>query len=113
MITLTFILICYGACNNMIYGSVFEGFRKFMAKFGTSGYSLHKLFTCFMCLGTWMGFALSAIMTYFGFAHLTPMGAFGVTNIGLMIFMNGLLSTAGVWIIHTVQEAFERAFNKE
>jgi hypothetical protein len=41
------------------------------------------------------------------------MGAFGVTNIGLMIFMNGLLSTAGVWIIHTIQEAFERAFNKE
>ena len=109
MITLTFILICYGACNNMIYGSVFEGFRKFMAKFGTSGYSLHKLFTCFLCLGTWMGFAISAIMTYFGFAHLTPMGAFGVTNIGLMIFMNGLLSTAGVWIIHQLVESLERS----
>jgi len=93
----------------MIYGSVFEGFRNFMAKFGTSGYSLHKLFTCFLCLGTWMGFAISAIMTYFGFAHLTPMGAFGVTNIGLMIFMNGLLSTAGVWIIHQLVECLERS----
>jgi hypothetical protein len=93
----------------MIYGSVFEGFRKFMAKFGTSGYSLHKLFTCFLCLGTWMGFAISAIMTYFGFPHLTPMGAFGVTNIGLMIFMNGLLSTAGVWIIHQLVESLERS----
>jgi hypothetical protein len=113
MITLTFILICYGACNNMIYGSVFEGFRTFLSRFGTGGYSIHKLFTCFMCLGTWMGFALSAIMVYFGFAKLTPWGSFGITNIGLMIFLNGLLSTAGVWLIHTIQEAFERAFDKE
>jgi hypothetical protein len=66
-----------------------------------------------MCLGTWMGFALSAIMVYFGFANLTPMGSFGITNIGLMIFLNGLLSTAGVWLTHTLQEALERAFNKE
>ena len=49
METLIFILVCYGACNNMIYGSIFEGFRKFLSNFGTSGYSLHKLFTCFMC----------------------------------------------------------------
>ena len=48
MITLLFILICYGACNNMIYGSIFEGFRKWLAKFGTGGYSLHKLFTCWI-----------------------------------------------------------------
>jgi len=113
MISLTFILISYGACNNMIYGSVFEGFRKFMSRFGTSGYSLHKLFTCFMCLGTWMGFALSLIMAHFGFEHLTPMGALGVTNLGLLVFLNGLLTGGGVWLTHTLQEALERAFNKE
>ena len=113
MITLIFTLICYGACNNMIYGSVFEGFRNLLAKFGTGGYSLHKLFNCFMCLGTWMGFAISIIMTYFGYAKLTPMGHYGVENIYLMIFLNGLLSTSGVWLIHTLQEALERAFVKE
>jgi len=112
MITLIFILICYGACNNIIYGSIFEGFRNQLAKLGTSGYSLHKLFTCFMCLGTWMGFAISSILTYFGYHKLTPMGSLGVENIPLMIFLNGLVSTAGVWLIHTIQEAFERAFNK-
>jgi hypothetical protein len=113
MITLIFILVCYGACNNLIYGSVFEGFRKSLAKFGTGGYSLHKLFTCFMCLGTWMGFAVSAILIMFGYSKLTPMGSLGVDNIYLMVFLNGLLSAGGVWLIHTIQETFERAFQKD
>jgi hypothetical protein len=107
MITILFILICYGACNNIIYGSLFEGFRQFLAKFGKGGYSFYKLFTCFMCLGTWMGFAISAIMTYFGYQHLTPMGSIGVDNLYLMIFLNGLVSTGGVWLTHTLQEALE------
>lgn len=112
MITLIFILICYGACNNIIWGSVFEGFRNFLAKFGTSGYSLHKLFTCFMCLGTWMGFAITQIMNYFGYAKLTPMGELGVENIYLMTFMNGLIAAGGVWLLNTIQDAFERGFHK-
>ena len=112
MITLIFILICYGACNNLIYGSLFEGWRNFLSKFGNGGYSLHKLFTCFMCLGTWMGFAISAIMTYFNYQNLTPMGSIGITNLPLLIFLNGLVATAGVWLTHTLQEALERAFVK-
>ena len=110
MTTLIFILICYGACNNMIYGSLFEGWRKFLSKFGTGGYSLYKLFTCFLCLGTWMGFAITLIMSYFGYGKFTPMGSLGIENIYLMTFLNGLISTAGVWITHTLQEALERAF---
>jgi len=113
MITLIFILICYGACNNMIYGSLFEGWRNLLAKFGTGGYSIHKLFTCFLCLGTWMGFAISAIMTYFGYAKLTPMGSYGIDNLYLMIFLNGLLSTAGVWLFHNFEEALERINTKD
>lgn len=112
MITLLFVLICYGACNNMIYGSVFEGFRNFLSKFGTGGYSIHKLFTCFMCLGTWMGFGLSYILTYFGYNKLTPMGSIGLDNLYLMTFLNGLVAAGGVWLIHTIQEALERAFTK-
>jgi hypothetical protein len=113
MITLIFILICYGACNNMIYGSVFKGWRDFLAKMGTGDYSIHKLFTCFMCLGTWMGFAVSAIMLTLGYGNLTPMGSLGVDNPYLLVFFNGLLSAAGVWLTHTLQEALERAFVKQ
>ena len=110
MNTLIFILICYGACNNMIYGSIFEGFRNTLARMGTGGYSLHKLFNCFMCLGTWMGFAISFILLHFGYENLTPIGSIGVKEPFLMIFLNGLVSAAGVWLVHTMQEAFERAF---
>lgn len=113
MTTLIFTLICYGACNNIIYGSVFEGFRKWLTKFGTSGYSLYKLFTCFMCLGTWMGFVISGIFTYFDYSNMTPIGSLGVTNIPLLIFMNGLVAAAGVWLINTLQDALERGFYNE
>ena len=113
MILLTFILISYGACNNMIYGSIFEGWRTFLSKMGTGGYSLHKLFTCFMCLGAWMGFTLSLIMSYFGFSNLTPVGSLGVTNLVLLTFLNGLLSSGSVWLVHTLQEMMERAFTNE
>lgn len=111
MNTIIFLLICYGACNNLIYGSLFEGFRNFLSKFGTNGYSLHKLFTCFMCLSTWMGFALSAILVYFGYSELTPIGAMGINETYLIIFLSGLLSAGGVWLIHTFQEFLERAFS--
>jgi hypothetical protein len=111
MITIIFLLICYGACNNLIYGSLFEGFRSFLEKFGTGGYSLHKLFTCFICLGTWMGFIISSIFVLFGYPELTPIGSIGIDNIYLLVFLNGLLSAGGVWLIHTFQEFLERAFS--
>ena len=104
---IVFLLICYGATNNLIFGSIFEGFRTFLSKFGTSGYSLHKLFTCFMCLGTWMGFAISTILILSG--NRPPIET---NNYLLTIFLSGLLSAAGVWLLHTIQEAFERAFEK-
>jgi len=112
MVTLIFILVCYGACNNLIYGSLFEGWRNLLAKLGTGGYSLHKLFTCFMCLGTWMGFFMSSLMVYFGYKDLTPIGSIGIKQNDLIIFFSGLLSSGGVWLIHTLQEALERAFEK-
>jgi hypothetical protein len=112
MILLLFILVCYGACNNIIYGSIFEGFRNFLSRFGTGPYSIHKLFTCFMCLGTWMGFAITLIMNHFGYLHLTPIGSLNIDNLALVVFLNGLLSSAGVWLTHTLQEALER-FNSK
>lgn len=112
MNTLLFILICYGACNNIIYGSLFEGFRNQLSRFGTGGYSIHKLFSCFMCLSTWMGFAVTLIFNHFGYLALTPIGSLGITDLYLVVFLNGLVSTASVWLIHTLQEALERAFEK-
>jgi hypothetical protein len=112
METFIFALICYGACNCIIYASLFEGFRTFLSTFGTGPYSLHKLFTCFICLGFWMGVAITVILNYFGYPNLTPMGSLGVNNLYLMIFFNGLFSSAVTWLVHTFQETLERAFSK-
>lgn len=108
MITIIFILISYGVCNNMIYGSIFEGFRTFLSKFGTGGYSLYKLFTCFMCLSVWVGFLLSFVLNELNYLHLTPVGSIGIDEPYLVIFLNGMVSSAGVWLTHTLQEALER-----
>jgi len=96
----------------MIWGSIFEGFRNFLSRFGTGGYSLHKLFSCFMCLGTWMGFAITLIMNQFGYLALTPIGSLGIDNLFLVVFLNGLVASAGVWLINTIQDALERGFFK-
>jgi len=108
MSILVFLLISYGACNNIIFGSIFEWFREFLTKFGTGGYSLHKLFTCFMCLSTWMGFAITAILLISGIS--TPIQ---ISNPFLCVFFHGLLSTGGVWLIHNFEEMLERAFKNE
>jgi hypothetical protein len=108
METIIFILISYGACNNLIYGSIFEGWRNFLSFFGTGPYSLHKLFTCFMCISTWFGFVLTFIMLSLGYGYITPAGSLGIENPYLMIFLNGLLASAGVWLIHNFEEALER-----
>ncbi len=103
MNTLIFLLICYGATNNLIWGSIFEGFRNYLKKFGTGGYSLYKLFTCFMCLGTWMGFVVSGIYLLVGVA--TPLI---VASVPVSIFLHGLLSGGGVWLLNTLQEKLEK-----
>lgn len=103
MNVIVFILICYGACNNIVYGSIFKGFRDTLAKFGTGDYSLNKLFSCMMCLSTWMGFAISAILIYTH--NPTP---FTINNVPLCIFLHGLLATGSVWLLHTLQEWLEK-----
>ena len=107
MITLNFIIICYGICNILIYGSLFEGFRNALGTLGTGGYSLYKLFTCFMCLATWVGIGISMLLYNYGYFHLTPMGEMGITNLFLGSFLNGVLASGGVWLTHTLQESLE------
>jgi hypothetical protein len=66
-----------------------------------------------MCLGTWMGFAMTLIMNYFGYLSLTPIGSLGITNLFLVTFFNGLLSAGGVWLLNSIQDAFEQGFFKK
>lgn len=98
--------IVYGLCNILIWGSNLTWWRDLLAKFGTGDYSLYKLFTCFMCLPTWMGPLVSFITIYYGNGELSP--TYGYLNIlWLSLILDGFISSGIVWVINTVQEWFE------
>jgi hypothetical protein len=59
-----------------------------------------------------MGFAITLVFNYFGYLTLTPIGSLGITDLYLVVVLNGFISSTGVWLIHTLQEALERAFEK-
>ena len=99
-----FLLLCYGLTNAMVFGSLFHGWRQFWLTVNEKG--LGKLFTCPMCLGAWWGFVVSYIFIKCGV--LTPLTSIGMDIIPLAIFFDGMLASGGVWLIHTVQEYFEK-----
>jgi hypothetical protein len=101
-----FVFLAYGITNILIFGSIFEFWRNFWVK--TNPNFFGKLFTCPLCLSTWVGGFLSMIFNYFGYQ--TPFIQYGVTILPLLIFLDACFTSGAVWLIHTIQEAFERAF---
>jgi hypothetical protein len=106
MTTATFLLLAYGITNIAVFGTIFDGWRAFWKRVSPSFFG--KLFTCPLCLSTWVGLILSYVFSLFGYS--TPMSLYGIDNLPLMIFLDGCLTSGGVWLIHTIQEFFERAF---
>ena len=100
-------LFAYGTCNILIYGSNFNWWRSLLASLGTGPYSLHKLFTCMMCLPTWVGFFMS-FMSQRYLNMNTPALMWGIENFWVSILVDGVITSAIVWLINTIQEAFER-----
>jgi len=101
---LVFSFLAYGWTNIMVYGSSIIGvWRDFWIKVSPKFFG--KLFSCPMCLGTWVGFLLSYGLGYFDFN--TPMALYGVNILWLRVFLDGVLTSGTVWFIHTVQEWFE------
>lgn len=103
-----FILLAYGITNIMVFGSIFESWRKFWMNLNPKFFG--KLMSCPLCLSTWIGAGLSYLFNYYGLE--TPFSEYGITMLPLMIFFDACLTSGCVWLTHTVQEAFERAFNQ-
>lgn len=100
-----YFIAAYGFTNIMVYSSIFQFWRDTLSRFGTGGYSLYKLFTCFMCLSTWFGFVSSLVLTNNGMGLYLPFGG-GVEPI--TVFLNGVATSGAVWYIHNMVEMFER-----
>jgi len=108
----TFIILAYGWTNIMVFGtSIIQIWREFWQR--KSPNFLGKLFSCPMCLGTWVGFLLSFIFQSFGWdTPISNIGA-GVSNLPVdvfivTIFLDGIFTSGAVWILHNLEEMFER-----
>jgi hypothetical protein len=99
----TFILIAYGASNIMVFGSIFKGWRAFWKAGQDEAGFFGKLFGCMMCLPFWWGVILS--LTFYS-PCLASESTIDIPYINT--FFDGCLASGSVWLIHTLQEYFER-----
>jgi hypothetical protein len=97
----TFVLLAYGITNIIVYGSIFESFRKFLHKISPN--FLGKLVECPMCTSWWVGFALSALFIYFGtFTPFTTL--FNIEYAALAIFLDGCFTSGSVWLLFVLED---------
>ena len=112
---LLFLFIAYGICNILIFGSIFRWWRDLWNTLSPDFFG--SLFSCMICLPTWVGF----IGSYLIWSPSIDYGVVtqGVSFFGLFefpkglvaTFLDGCLTSGAVWFMHTTQEAIERHFN--
>lgn len=111
---LIFFLVAYGICNIIIFGSIFKKWRDFWSTVSPDFWGM--LFTCFICLPTWVGFLGSALIwspTEYYQVVTSGVSFFGLFTIpkGLIsVFLDGCLTSGVVWLLHSFQEMMERHF---
>jgi len=77
---LIFILVCYGATNIIVNGSIFSGVRDWVE---SKSSFLFDLLSCIMCTGFWVGVIFSF-------------------SVDLNFFFAGCLASGSSWIIQTL-----------
>ena len=111
---LIFFLVAYGICNIIIFGSIFKGWRDFWSEYSPNFWGM--LFTCFICLPTWVGFFGSALIWsptehYEIVTNGLNVGLFTIPKGFISVFLDGCLTSGAVWLMHSFQEAIERHFS--
>jgi len=102
------LLLNYGLTNIMVYGSIFEGLRQTIGRWGDSSLmvvnSIFKfisgILSCPMCFSTWSGFLL-------GFLIFSPTHTLFDVPVEFSWFLDGVLASGGVWAINSIVEWFE------
>lgn len=108
-----YFLLAYGICNIIIFANgPFHAFEK-MHSFLKEKYPImEEMMSCFICLPTWCGFFLSFVnILLFPTICFTPMNFIIADKMlwPIIIFFDGLLTSGGCWLIHTIQESIERS----
>lgn len=111
IIFISYIIFAYGISNMIIFArgpfGVFEWWRSFSHSLN-EGFG--ELFTCPMCLSTWVGLVFSLINVLFVPFAFTPFNmVFGVGNYVLLTLIMDMGFTSGiVWLLHQLEEMMER-----
>jgi hypothetical protein len=105
---LVWFIMSYGLMNIMVYGSIFQGLRDFLKRWGDNkqlpfnflGNFLSGLINCPLCFSTWSGFVLSLLI-------FSPTNHIFNTPLGYSWFFDGITSAGAVWAINSIIEWFE------
>ena len=114
---ISYILLSYGLSNLIVYSNgpfhIFLKWREISHKIGEK---FGELFTCMLCISTWIGLLLSIIdiyviknYSYTPYNILMPECEYKIL---VMVFDMGFTS-ASVWLLHQLEEMFERIGNNE
>ena len=104
---LLWMVMAYGMINILVYGSIFNGPRNFINKWGDSKYILNgfgaflsKMLSCMMCCSVWIGF-------FYGIFLYSPVHELLGVNKYYSWFFDGMLASGSVWAINAIIEWFE------
>ena len=108
MTILIWLLMAYGMSNILVYGSIFNGFRDWLKRWGGNQYAplngvgqfFSELISCMMCTSTWVGFFLSM-------AFMSPSTMLVGTLPIISWFFDGMLASGFVWAFNSIVEWFE------
>lgn len=97
------LLISFGLSNIIVYGKIFEKQRQYIIEHSNF---FGSLISCIMCFSFWSGILLSLVYS--------PSNALFFSNdtslylLPIKLFLDGLLSSGGVYFINTIVEKLER-----
>ena len=108
---LLWMVMAYGISNILVYGSIFNGPRNFINKWGAGefdpspfngfGAFLSKMLACMMCCSVWVGF-------FYGIFLYSPVHKLLGVRADVSWFFDGMLSSGAVWAINSIIEWFEQ-----
>ena len=105
---LLWMVMAYGMTNILVYGSIFNGTRKFLKEMGDdkvmpfNGFFnfVSGIITCMMCCSTWVGFFIGI------FVYSPVHEMLGISSWGSWFF-DGMLASGAVWAINAIVEWYE------
>lgn len=110
MFFLIYACLAYGLTNLLVYGSgpfnILGRFRELMKKYVPV---IGEMLDCMMCTSTNIGFILSLIDICIPLSFTPFNTLFNNNDYWLLIILfDGFITSGIVWLIHTLQEFFER-----